>query len=371
MRVMYLTMNPNRASTTTPTEGWFRVLRKSGLEPVLVSKELGALHEWASGEGIPSLQVDMPVPGEFTKGRLAAALWPLWRIALRYRPHIIHSNEQDLYPVAHYLGRICRRPVVVSAHFTMDRGFCEWAFAGDRRPARLFFVSEGSRDACRPGVEGIVPEDRWRVLPNGLDLTHFTRDEARGAAFRRDHGLQDSDLVAGVACALRPRKQLEHLVRAAAAIDEPRLKIAIAGGPVSGDEAYADALMKNARATLGNRLVVLGHLSELRGLYNALDIFINTSQEEACSISVIESLACGCPVLGYASKSVDGQILPDGGEIVPQDNVDALTAALRRWLSDPSRFSERRRNARRTAEERFDIRVVSAQLWEEYARLRA
>ena len=39
MRVMYLTINPNRESTTVPTEGWFRVLGPKGLEPVVVSIE--------------------------------------------------------------------------------------------------------------------------------------------------------------------------------------------------------------------------------------------------------------------------------------------------------------------------------------------
>ena len=33
MTVLYLTMNPNRESTTVPTEGWFRLLRGRGLEP--------------------------------------------------------------------------------------------------------------------------------------------------------------------------------------------------------------------------------------------------------------------------------------------------------------------------------------------------
>jgi hypothetical protein len=35
-------MNPNRQSTTVPTEGWFRLLPARGLEPVLVSRTLGA-----------------------------------------------------------------------------------------------------------------------------------------------------------------------------------------------------------------------------------------------------------------------------------------------------------------------------------------
>jgi glycosyltransferase involved in cell wall biosynthesis len=365
MRVLYLTMNPNRASTTVPTEGWFRELRSKGLEPVLVSNEIGSFHQWTVAQGIPAYHVPMPLPNDFSARRLLWPLWTLRRIVKRHQIQLIHSNEQDVYPVAQYLGKVCGLPVVLSVHFTMDRGFCEWAFAGARNPKAIFFVSAGNRDACRPGVEGVIPESKWRVLPNGLDLKHFVPDAGKRREFRAVNGL-DGRPVIGVACALRPRKQLEHLFEATARLDSPQVRVVVAGAAVKGDERYADDLLKTAKARLGDRLVALGHLDELRGFYNALDVFVNTSQEEACSISVSESLACGCPVVAYPSKSVDGQILPDGGEVVEQDNVHDLTAVLRRWLDNPQQLAARRAGARNTAEAYFDIRKLSQQLWDEY-----
>jgi glycosyltransferase involved in cell wall biosynthesis len=70
--------------------------------------------------------------------------------------------------------------------------------------------------------------------------------------------------------------------------------------------------------------------------------------------------------VAYPSKSVDGQILPDGGEVVEQDNIHDLTTVLGRWLADRDRLRDRRIGARRTAEEYFDIRTLSRQLWDEY-----
>jgi glycosyltransferase involved in cell wall biosynthesis len=369
MRVLYLTMNPNRQSTTVPTEGWFRELRPRGLEPVLVSNEIGAFHTWAVEQGIPAFHVRMPLPNGFSIPSLALPLLKLRRLVKRYRIQLIHSNEQDLYPVAQYLGRVCRLPVVVSVHFTMDRGYCEWAFSGSRAPRLIFFVSAGSMQACRPGMNGVVPESKWRVLPNGLDLTHFVPDARLRDQFRGEQHF--SGPAIGVACALRPRKQLEHLFRAAAQLDVAGLRVVVAGAAVKGDEAYADALLRDARAALGDRVIALGHLDELRPFYNALDVFVNTSQEEACSISVSESLACGCPVVAYPSKSVDGQILPDGGEVVEQDNIQQLTTVLKRWLADSNTLAARRSGARHTAEAYFDIRRLSQQLWDEYERVLA
>jgi glycosyltransferase involved in cell wall biosynthesis len=370
MKVLYLTMNPNRQSTTVPTEGWFRLLKDQGLEPVLVSHEIGAFHQWAVERGIPAYHVDLPNPDKWRPWRFLRSLWQLRTIAKRHGVQLIHCNEQNVYPNGQYLGRWLGLPVVVSIHFTMGRPYCEWAFGGNRAPSRIFFISPGNLKECRPGVEGVIPEDRWRMLYNGLDLTHFVPDPERRERFRRDHGL-DGTVALGVACALRERKQLEHLFEMGSRIADPRLRVVVAGGPVGDEREYAQQLMARGREKLGDRLVHVGHLDELRDFYNGLDLFVNTSREEACSISVLESMACGCPIVGYASKSVDGQILPGGGEIVPQDDIDALTAAVRRWISDREQIASGRRGARHRVEDAFDIRKLSNQLWDEYHALLA
>jgi glycosyltransferase involved in cell wall biosynthesis len=368
MRVLYLTFTPfqtSRVSTTVPTEGWFRYLRPRGLQPVLVTNQIGSFHTWAAGEGVPTYEVPLPRPNKWWPWRFFWALWRLRRLVQRHDIQLIHCNEQDIYPISQYLSRWCRLPVMVSVHFTMLRGYCEWAFGGKRQPRRISFLSRGSQEECRPGVEGIIPESAWRLLPNGLDLEHFQPDDAKRAEFRKQHGLS-TELIIGVACAIRPRKQLEHLFEAVARLANPSVRVVLAGGSVPGDEAYAERLLRDTRAQLGDRFVHVGHLTELRDFYNALDLFVNTSQEEACSISVLEALACGTPVVGYPSKSVDEQVLPGGGEIVEQDRIDLLTASLDRWLSDPARLAEGRKGARRRAEQAFDIRKLANQLWTEY-----
>lgn len=364
MRVLYLTLNPNRASTTVPTEGWFTLLGPRGLAPVLVSSQTGAFQSWAREQGVPSYDLALPFPSRARPLPFLRSLAALYRVGRRHAVQLVHSNEHDVYPLAQYVARLLGVPAITSVHFTMGRGFCEWAFGGARAPARLFFVSRSSLEVCRPALEGIVPESHWRVLRNGVDLQRFTPDPALRLAERARLGL-GNDLVLGVACALRPRKQLEHFFQAAARL-EGRVRVVVAGGPVPGDEGYAMRLLASGRSLLGDRLQVLGHLDELRGFYNALDLFVNTSQEEACSISVIESLACGVPVVGYPSRSVDEQILPDGGEIVPQDDEPALAAALVRWRRDPAALAAARSGARRQAERLFDARVLADDLWNQY-----
>lgn len=364
MHVLYLTMNPNRASTTVPTEGWFRCLRPQGLRPVLVSHKAGAFHAWATAQGIPSYELPLPTPNKRHPWRFLQSVWQLRRLVQRYDIQVIHCNEHDIYPIGQYVARLCRIPVIVSVHFRMDRAYCAWAFSGKRCPDRIIFVSRSNQEACRASLEGIIPQERWMVLYNGLDLDCFVPDQALREDFRAQHGLGTEFLI-GTACALRPRKQLEHLFAVGQRLQHPTLRVVLAGGPVPGDEAYAQQLLAEGQRTLGERLLYLGHINELRGLYNALDVFVNTSEEEACSISVIEALACGCPVVGYPSKSVDEQVLPDGGEIVAQDNIMALERAIDTWSSNVNQLERSRLEARHRSEDVFDIRKISQQLWSE------
>ena len=370
INVLYITNNAGRASTTVATRGWLQNLMQRGLRPVVVSPIGGEFQEWVESQGGSFYRLDLPFPSKTKWWPFAKSLWTLRRIVRRHHIDVIHSNEQEVYPIAGWLARLSRIPVIVSVHFTMERDFCEWAFGTIHTPERVLFISRGSLEACRHAVEGLIPENRWLLLPNGLDLGHYRPDDDRRRRFRTEHGLTD-EVAIGVACAIRPRKQLEHLFEAVARGVGVPVKLFVAGGPVPGDEEYARALLDGARAKLGDQLVLLGYLEELRDLLNGLDVFVNTSLEEACSISILEALACGCPVLGYPSKSVDEQVLPQGGEMIPQDDVDLLTTSLRRWVADSGALAARRSGARARVQESYDIAALSEQLWREYEAMRA
>lgn len=364
MNVLYLTNNAGRASTTIATRGWIQQLAPAGLHPVVVSPVLGEFSDWIKSQGWPVYQQALPVPDRRRPWKFGWAMWSLRQIVRRHHIDLIHCNEQDTYLAGACLARWMQRPIVVTVHCRMEAGFGRWAFRGWRVPDRIFFLTGASRDVCRPAVEGVIPERAWRVLPNAIDLHMFAPEVQAGKRFRDQYHLGSGVLI-GAGSWLRPGKQVEQLIEIAARIWEPVVLLVLAGGIVRGEEQYAARVLGMGRQRLGERFFYLGCIDELCGFYNALSLYINTSQAETCSISIMESLACGCPVVGYPSVSVAEQILPDGGQIVPQDDVDALAAAVRQWLSDPQRLAAARPLARRQAE-RFDIGQISQQLWREY-----
>jgi glycosyltransferase involved in cell wall biosynthesis len=368
MRVLYVTSSPFRVSTGATLEGWLRLLRPRGLDPVVVTNVAGPFYEWVRSQGIPTYLQPLPRLNKSWPFPYLKSLWRLRSVAKRHGSRVVHVNEHDTYPGGFRVAKVLGLPVLVGIRFSMDRGFCEYAFRGSRQPDRMIFVSKGSLEVARPALTGVVPESAWRVIYNGTDLTHFKPDAEAGRAFRRAHNLGDGPLL-GAATALRPVKQLEHLFEAAVRMNNPAVRVVVAGGPVPEYREYAENLIREGRERLGDRLVHLGHLDDLRGFFNAMTVFVSTSQAEGCSNSVLQSLACGCPVIGYPSVSVDEQVLPEGGAIAGQDRIDELTAALARWVDDPELVARGRAGARRQAERMFDINTIADDIWNEYRAL--
>lgn len=368
LRVLYLTMNPNTISTTAPTMGWLTHLRGQGLEPVVAHNTLGDFHRWLCARDIPSYHVPMPMPDKLRPWAFLKSILALRSIVKRHRIDVIHANEQNVYLHASAIARWSRLPAVTSIHFSMGREHCEWVFGGRRVPRRVYFVSAACRDFCRASLDGVVPEENWRVLLNGLELDEIKPDSSLRSAFRETHRL-DGTVAIGAACALRPVKQVEHIVEAIARLPDPRLRFVLAGAAVPGHEAYAEKLIADTRVRLGERFVYLGHLNDVRDFFSGIDIFANASQEESSGISVLQSLCAEHPVVGYPSVAVVESVTSDCGEMVPQDDIGALSRALGEWANNPPRMKAAGIAGRQRIAEFYDIRAISMFLWNDYLTL--
>lgn len=159
--------------------------------------------------------------------------------------------------------------------------------------------------------------------------------------------------------AIVPRKGQDVLVEALAGLaDLPWTCTCV--GSVDRDPEFVGRVRDLARRHgLAGRVTLPGPLAplpgtELAALFAESDLLVLPSRQETFGMVVTEALARGMPVL---ASDVDA--LPETvgrtaagavpGLLVPPDDVPALTAALRRWLTEP-RLRERLRDAARKRE---------------------
>ena len=81
----------------------------------------------------------------------------------------------------------------------------------------------------------------------------------------------------------------------------------------------------------------LGYLSnheEMAQIYSATDLFCITSLDDNFPTTVLESLACGTPVVGFKVGGIPEQVTEDCGILVPSRDAQGLGEAITKVLQD-------------------------------------
>ena len=91
-----------------------------------------------------------------------------------------------------------------------------------------------------------------------------------------------------------------------------------------------------------DRVHLLGYVEggePLAELYRAATAVIITSRDEGFGLPAVEAMACGIPVVAFANTSIT-EVVGDGGVLIDDADVTAMTDALRTLLDNPDRWAE-------------------------------
>jgi glycosyltransferase involved in cell wall biosynthesis len=129
---------------------------------------------------------------------------------------------------------------------------------------------------------------------------------------------------------LKEPKDFEGLVYALAEAGVPFRAAIVGDGPDRG------VIEKAVRETgSSDRIELLGERSDVAEQLAASDVFVLSSRSEGMPVSVLEAMAAGVAVIASAVGGVP-ELVTDGetGLLVPAGDRAALSAALRRLLTD-------------------------------------
>jgi glycosyltransferase involved in cell wall biosynthesis len=145
--------------------------------------------------------------------------------------------------------------------------------------------------------------------------------------------------VVGVNAVLTSWKGQDVLLDAVAALPRRDVVVELMGGRFPKDGGYVASLeARAARPDLAGRIRFLGHVSQPLARMRSWTVMVSPSTDpEAGSLSVVEAMSIGLPVIATAHGGVV-EVLGDAGLMVPPRQVDALAAAIEEVLEDPGRF---------------------------------
>ena len=322
-------------------EIYSRLARDSSVKITVV----GALpaERWKSSRGCPGGNPRrVSVPGKDLTGLLGAQLMiapSLWRAALRESqacmPDVVHINGLHFHStgVGIRLAKKLSLPAVSTAHLA-DVGAMPgvtrlaatafdriWAGRAARRSDRIVAVSQSvSEHLVRLGVD----PGRIDVAHNGVDLERFR--PATGTA-------KHAELRAVLVGRLTVNKGALHALDAVAAARTTGRDVRLV---VVGDGPLEARLRRRAdHPDLAGAVRFVGRVADVEHWLADADVALRPSYTEGLPLAVIESLACGTPVICSDVPGTLEVIKHNGnGIVVPIGDVPALSAALIRLHDD-------------------------------------
>ena len=202
------------------------------------------------------------------------------------------------------------------------------------------------------------------IIYNGVDLNKFS-PSLDGENIKRELSLQNTRVVTLIG-RLEPWKgQIDFIEAAKLALEKRKnLKFLIVGGPLFGRQEY-EKKCRNLVEELGlkKEILFLGFRKDVFDIMAASDIIVHTSTlPEPFGRDIIEAMACGKPVISTNIGGPKEIITPETGILIEPNRPDFLAEEVIRLIDDPEQRNLLGKNARKRAEEIFDIKTTTQQM---------
>jgi glycosyltransferase involved in cell wall biosynthesis len=246
--------------------------------------------------------------------------WYGWAAAsLTRRPHVWHAREITVQS-----GAALRVEQILTRHFA----------------TRVIAMSQAIADQL-PGADVVV-------IHETVDPAEFA--PSRAGRFRPAADIPDGAPLVGAAGRIDTWKGVDVLLDAFPRVKErvPDAHLVVAGGPVDGKEAYADALHVLAAAMPHAHW--LGPRTDVPDILADLDLFVMPSTEpEPYGLVAVEALASGTPVVmtdAGGPKEIAAHAAPGASRLVPVGDAGALADAIVESLEKYGHSTAAQRRAR-------------------------
>ena len=243
--------------------------------------------------------------------------------------------------------------------FAWGRHEYAWLRATRMIPDRVVCVSEAVREAVLEREK--LDKQRVVVIHNGIDPPE---QNSESGYIRQELGLGEEHLVVGmVANYNRAVKGFAYMLDAIPAIvsEVPSARFLFVGG--------VEPLLKEKVKALeiGRFIFFAGYRKDINQCYEAMDLSVLTSLSEGLSITLLESMNHGLPVV---ATRVGGnpELVEDGktGYLVPPKDAQALANRIVQLLRSEELRRRMGEEGRRCVESGFQMRDVAGKYQELY-----
>ncbi|MCC6493240.1 MAG: glycosyltransferase [Pirellulales bacterium] len=281
---------------------------------------------------------------------------------------LVHGHD---YKANFYALRIAKRhglPAVSTAHGWTGHLWREQRvyYPVDKRLLRKFHaVICVSSDIRNELLRAGAPPLRLRTVLNGINAQKYQRnDETRGAV-RRELGFGPQAIVIGAVGRVEPQKRFDLLIEAFARLarHSSELQLLIVGAGSLLEPLRAEV----RRRGLEQRCRLVGQRADMLRLYQAFDMYVQSSDYEGTPTVLVEAMAMRIPIVATDAGGTTELVRPgEHGLIVPKQDVEALCSAIECTLAQPELTLQRIEVGRRRTEQELSLDYRTEQVIDAY-----
>lgn len=234
----------------------------------------------------------------------------------------------------------------------------------DKRQDRMIAV-------CNKGREQLITNgwsaDKIQVVHNGVDLSAWSGTRT-DSTLRAELGIPENRFVMLCASRFADDKGHSYLIRSVKALQgltQVPFTLVLAG---DGELLEPTKALCSQLGLDSDVVKFIGFRKDMKNLFKAADLYINSSRHEALSFLIIEAMAAGLPA-AITDMAGNPDILTgpeQGGVLLPYDDPEGTAKGLVPFLEDPDFLKRCRENAEKNVKERFELGKLSQDTYQVY-----
>lgn len=202
--------------------------------------------------------------------------------------------------------------------------------------------------------------DKFRLIPNGYDLTRLAPNDDAGRQLRLELGLMSNVPLIGMVARFDTQKDHANLLSALGQLqrDGQAFHCLLVGTGMDAENEKLEVWIRQEELT--ERVTLLGRRNDIDVVMSALDIHVLSSLGEAFPNVLAEAMACGTPCV-TTDVGDAAFIVGDSGWVVPPQDPQALAKGIQAALTALAATSDwklRQKAARERIEDNFTIERV-------------
>ncbi len=279
-----------------------------------------------------------------------------WLISRLYRTPFV-MEVRDLWPESIVAVGAMDRNVVIRALEVVERFLY-------RQAARVVVVTDAFQRAIE---EKGIPEDKIRVLKNGIDVDAFPTDlDDETVENLRDQYDLEGRFVASYIGTVGMAHRAYVLFEAARRCDRDDLLFMVVGGGSEWDalaERQADAQLSNFRVVEKQPKEMVPYFLEVSDV-SVVHLKDSPLFETVIPSKIFESMAAGNPIVhGVRGESREIVEEAKAGIPVPPEDPDAIVEAVARLRDDSSLYEHMSQSAREYVRSNHDRSGLARRYW--------